>query len=61
MKGKLPQLFLGKTPEEFYKKLIKLFIKNIEPVRPDRMFPRIKRSQKSSGKYKPFKNYKRAV
>ena len=61
LKRKLPQLFLGDNPEKVYEKLITVFVKNLEPVRPDRMFPRIKRSQKVSGKYKPYKNYKRAI
>jgi len=61
LKRKLPQLILGNAPQIVYEKLINVFIKNIEPVRPDRMFPRIKRAQKLSGKYKPLKNYKRAI
>lgn len=61
LKRKLPELFLGNDPLSVYEKLIDVFIKNIEPVRPDRAFPRIKKSQKLNGKYKPFNNYKRAV
>ncbi len=61
LKGIFLQLFLGNNPNEVYEKLIAVFIKNLEPVRLERMFPRIKRSQKLNGKYKPFKNYKRAV
>lgn len=61
LKGKLPQLFLLENPQKVYEKLITVFVKNLEPVRPDRTFKRNKRSQKISGKYKPFRNYKRAV
>ena len=61
MKRKLPELFLGNDPLSVYEKLIDVFIKNIEPIRQGRAFPRIKKSQKLNGKYKPLKNYKRAV
>jgi len=61
LKGNLPQLFLADNPKKVYEKLITVFIKNLEPVRPNRIIPRIKRSQKLNGKYKPFGNYKRAI
>ena len=61
LKRKLPQLFLLENPQKVYEKLITVFVKNLEPVRLGRKFPRIKRAQKISGKYKPIRNYKRAV
>ena len=59
LKGELAKLFLSDNPEKIYEKLINIFVKNLEPVRPDRMFPRSKKSQKLNGKYKPFGNYKK--
>jgi hypothetical protein len=61
LKGKFCVLFLGKNPLDEYLKLVDIFIRNIEPIRPGRMVVRNKRSQKISGKYKPMPNYKKAV
>jgi len=48
-------------PEKVYVDLVRLFLKNLEPIRKNRNIHRNKRVQKISGKYKPMKNYKRAV
>lgn len=61
LKGKFIQLFLGNNPNEVYEKIVVLFLKNIEPIRSGRILPRLKRSQKLNGKFKRFRNYKRAV
>lgn len=61
LKGELPKLFLSKNPKEIYFQMQKIFLYNLEPIRLQRQFPRIKKSQKVSGKYRPLKNYKRAV
>lgn len=45
---------------EILSELGKLFIKNIEPVRPGRSFPR-KRPKTKRGKYQTFTNYRRAI
>jgi len=61
LKGNLYQLFLLKNPEKHYEKLIEIFMKNLEPIRPNRKFPRKRKKMKTSGKYRPLKNYKRAM
>jgi len=61
LKDNLCTLFLGEDPTDKYLKLVKVFIKNIEPIRPGRNVIRNKRVQKLNGKYKPMTNYKKAV
>lgn len=61
LKGSLHQLFLLEDPQKHYAKLIEIFAKNLEPIRPNRKFPRKRKNIKQSGKYRPFKNYKRAM
>jgi len=61
MKNRVLKLFLCEEPEEILDRLRFLFVKHLEPVRPDRSFPRVKRIQHLNGKYKTLKNYRRAI
>lgn len=61
LKRMLAQLLWGENPQQSYDRIMVVFIKNLEPVRLNRKYPRIKKSQKLCGKYKPFNNYKRAI
>jgi Transposase DDE domain. len=59
MKAKMPQLLFGENRKAIFEELILLFVKHLEPIRNDRQLPRIKKSNKKSGKYRPLKNYKK--
>ena len=61
MKQNIVKLFLQNEPEQILLKLQKSFERNIEPVRPGRQFPRIKKAKRLKGKYQTFTNYKRAI
>ena len=61
LKNRVIKLFLSEQPEEILDKLKFLFIKHLEPVRPNRSFPRTKKIKHLNGKYKTQKNYRRAI
>lgn len=61
LKGRIVQLFLGFNPEQVAKKLHQLFVNKLEPVRPNRQFPRKKRIIHLEGKYATMTNYRRAL
>lgn len=61
MKHTIIKLFLQNEPEKILLRLQKSFEKNIEPVRPGRQNPRIKKFKRLNGKYQTFTNYKRAI
>ena len=61
MKNNVVNLFLTDKIEAILLKLQKLFELNIEPVRLNRTFTRIRKIRKVLGKYKTETNYKRAV
>ncbi len=61
MKNKIVKLFLENNPEEILLTLQNTFIKNLEPIRPNRSLPRIRKSKKLRGKYQTFTNYRRAI
>lgn len=61
MKNNIVNLFLTNKIEDILIKLQKLFEVNIEPIRLNRTFPRIRKIRKVLGKYKTETNYKRAV
>ena len=61
LKGELPKLFLSENPKAVYMRIQKIFLNNLEPIRQQRQFSRLRKSQKLSGKYRPLKNYKRAM
>lgn len=61
MKQNIIKLFLQNRPEEILSYLQKAFERNIEPVRPGRQNPRVKKAKRLNGKYQTFTNYKRAI
>lgn len=61
MKHTIVKLFLYDNAEQILLQLQKRFEQNIEPVRPGRQNPRVKKSKRLYGKYQTFTNYKRAI
>jgi hypothetical protein len=61
MKNRVINLFLFNNPEEIIIQLQNLFAHYIEPIRPNRKLPRIRKLKRRSGKYKALTNYKRAI
>lgn len=61
MKNNIVKLFLFENTENILLYLQNIFEKNVEPVRPNRNFERVRKSKKMMGKYQTFTNYKRAV
>lgn len=61
MKHSIVKLFLQNVPEEILLSLQKAFERNIEPIRPGRQYPRIRKLRRFKGKYQTFTNYKRAI
>lgn len=61
LKNRIVQLFLQHDPIGILLQLQKAFERNIEPVRPNRNYPRIKKTRRLNGKYQTFTNYKRAI
>ena len=62
LKYRMVELFLGKRdPADILIELQALFENNLEPARPGRKYPRIKKAKKIYGKYVTATNYKRAL
>lgn len=61
LKYNIVKLFLQNKPAEILSQLQKAFERNLEPVRPGRHNPRIKKTKRLNGKYQTFTNYKRAI
>lgn len=61
MKNRIIDIFLSHDPENTLLELQSLFSKYIQPVRPNRKVPRIRKLKRRSGKYKTLTNYKRAI
>ena len=61
MKNNIIKLFLEKDPISILIELQKEFEQNVEPIRPDRCYPREKKNRRTKGKYQTFTNYKRAI
>jgi hypothetical protein len=61
MKNRIIDIFLSHDPENILIELQSLFSKYIQPIRPHRKVPRIKKLKRRSGKYKTLTNYKRAI
>ncbi|GHT19540.1 hypothetical protein AGMMS4957_04020 [Bacteroidia bacterium] len=62
LKDRMIELFLErKEPADILMELQALFEQNLEPVRPGRKYPRIKKVRKVNGKYITLTNYKRAI
>ena len=61
LKHNIVKLFLQNEPEGILLQLQKAFERNIEPVRPGRHNPRIKKGKRLKGKYQTLTNYRRAI
>lgn len=61
LKYNIVKLFLQNKPEQLLSQLQKAFERNVEPVRPGRHNPRIKKTKRLNGKYQTFTNYRRAI
>lgn len=61
MKHKIVKLFLNNEPREILLELGNIFLRHIEPFRPDRKYKRSCKSRRLKGKYQTFTNYKRAI
>ena len=61
MKNRIVDLFIIHNPEKILLQLEKLFIQNIEPIRPNRKYPHERKTVKNRGKYQALTNYKRAI
>ncbi|XHR95201.1 IS4 family transposase [Mucilaginibacter sp. UC70_90] len=61
MKNKIVKLFTEEYPQTIISQLENLFVKYLEPVRPDREYPRVVKRKRAKGKYQTFTNYRRAA
>jgi len=61
MKNRIIDIFLSKDPQNILIELQILFSCYIQPIRPNRKAPRMKKLKRRSGKYKTLNNYKRAI
>ena len=61
LKGRILQLLFLDNPKPILEELHRLFLFHLEPVRPNRQFPRKKRIQHLEGKYVTMTNYRRAI
>lgn len=61
LKHNIVKLFLHNKPRDILLQLQQAFERNIEPIRPGRQNPRIKKAKRLNGKYQTFTNYKRAI
>lgn len=61
LKNNIVKLFLENDPIFILKNLQIQFEQNLEPIRPGRSSPRIKKKRKLNGKYQTLTNYKRAI
>lgn len=61
MKHRIVKLFLYKKPREVLEELEEIFLRNIEPIRPNRKYKRVIRARRMKGKYQTLTNYKRAI
>lgn len=63
LKGRILDLFLKPTQQVIHTmdELHRLFLFHLEPIRPNRKYPRNKRIQHLNGKYVTMTNYRRAI
>ncbi len=61
MKHRIVKLFLNRKPRDILEELEKIFLRHIEPIRPDRKCKRYCKTRRLKGKYQTFTNYKRAI
>jgi hypothetical protein len=61
LKNKIVDLFLKEDSREILLELQALFQQHLEPVRPNRTYPRTQKAIHGNGKYQTLTNYKRAI
>ena len=61
LKDEIVRIFLNFKPREIIEKLKKEFVKELEPIRPNRTYIRKAKTRRMKGKYQTLTNYKRAV
>jgi hypothetical protein len=61
MKNRIIDLFMSHDPDKILTLLQGLFIRYLEPVRPNRKYPHRKKFARINGKYQALNNYKRAI
>jgi hypothetical protein len=61
MKNRIIDLFITHDPDKILHTLQQMFIRNLEPVRPDRKYPHQRKTMRLNGKFQPVKNFKRAI
>jgi len=61
LKHNIVKLFLEHAPLHILQQLQKDFERNIEPIRPGRQYPRVRKAKRLTGKYQTFTNYKRSI
>lgn len=61
MKNKIPLLLLNDQPHNILSLLTQRMVNFVEPVRPDRSYPRIRKLPRIKGRHHTQSNYKRAV
>ena len=61
LKRHIVKLFIEQDPKQIVIDLERLFRRYIEPVRPERSYPREVKGKRTKGKYQTLTNYKRAI
>jgi hypothetical protein len=61
MKNRVIDILLSDDSENSLIQLQNLFAQYVQPIRPHRKVPRIRKLKRPSGKYKALTNYKRAI
>lgn len=61
MKNRIVDLFMIHNPDKILHSLQELFLRHLEPVRPNRKYPHLRKAMRMRGKYQALTNYKRAI
>lgn len=61
MKNRIIVLFMIHDPDIILHLLEDLFVQHIEPIRPNRKYPHLRKAIRAKGKYQALTNYKRAM
>ena len=61
MKHRIVKLFFYTHPKIILEELEKIFLRHLEPIRPNRTYERTTKSKRLIGKYQTLTNYKRAI
>ena len=61
LKDRIVDLFLEENSQQVLLELQALFQQYLEPIRPNRTYPRIQKTNHANGKYHTLTNYKRAI